>query len=120
MNSISTVLCFREELESNLTFVGLVVFENRVKSTSKQVIETLQLALIRTLMITGQLLIFLFQFKILKNMKIKISVKAWPMAHDSKFYCLIYYTTSSKSEMIHSYHFLFNFLLFYQFIFEVV
>ena len=46
-------IVFREELETNLTFVGLVVFENRVKSTSKQVIESLQLALIRTLMITG-------------------------------------------------------------------
>eukprot|EP00045_Choanoeca_perplexa_P013062 m.145896 g.145896 ORF g.145896 m.145896 type:complete len:1212 (+) comp16226_c0_seq2:210-3845(+) len=43
----------REQVESNLTFLGLVVFENRVKPESAPVLQQLHQAHIRTLMITG-------------------------------------------------------------------
>ncbi|GAV04816.1 hypothetical protein RvY_15037 [Ramazzottius varieornatus] len=43
----------KAEAESNLTFVGLVVFENRIKPDSPSVIEELTKADIRTVMLTG-------------------------------------------------------------------
>ena len=43
----------REQVETGLTFLGLVVFENRVKPESAPVLEQLHQAHIRTLMITG-------------------------------------------------------------------
>jgi predicted P-type ATPase len=43
----------RDQVETNMTFLGLVVFENRVKPESAPVLEQLHQAHIRTLMITG-------------------------------------------------------------------
>nr|XP_033814879.1 probable cation-transporting ATPase 13A4 [Geotrypetes seraphini] len=43
----------REEVESNLEFLGLLILENRLKSETKPVLKELNDALIRTVMITG-------------------------------------------------------------------
>ncbi|XP_077509717.1 polyamine-transporting ATPase anne boleyn isoform X2 [Amblyomma americanum] len=43
----------REELENNLTFVGLLVMENRLKPETTSIIRTLRAANIRTIMVTG-------------------------------------------------------------------
>ncbi|KAH8042084.1 hypothetical protein HPB51_021168 [Rhipicephalus microplus] len=43
----------REEVENNLTFVGLLVMENRLKPETTSVIRTLRAANIRTIMVTG-------------------------------------------------------------------
>ena len=46
-------LCCRDVVECDLTFVGLVVMQNRLKKETTPVISTLTEASIRTLMITG-------------------------------------------------------------------
>lgn len=43
----------RETAESGLTFVGFIVFENKLKSSSKPTLNTLNAAKIRTVMCTG-------------------------------------------------------------------
>ena len=43
----------REEAESGLTFLGLLVLENKLKETSAQVIRNLQAAEVTTIMATG-------------------------------------------------------------------
>ncbi|XP_030071564.1 probable cation-transporting ATPase 13A4 [Microcaecilia unicolor] len=43
----------REEVESNLEFLGLLIFENRLKAETKPVLQELNDAHIRTVMITG-------------------------------------------------------------------
>lgn len=43
----------REELESNLTFAGFIVFENKLKETTTRIIEELDAARLRTVMCTG-------------------------------------------------------------------
>ncbi|XP_065579463.1 polyamine-transporting ATPase 13A2-like isoform X2 [Artemia franciscana] len=43
----------REEFEENLTFLGLIIMENREKMETKEVIKELEMADIRTVMITG-------------------------------------------------------------------
>uniref|UniRef100_A0A8C3P8I0 Cation-transporting ATPase n=1 Tax=Chrysemys picta bellii TaxID=8478 RepID=A0A8C3P8I0_CHRPI len=43
----------REEVESDLTFLGLLIMENRLKAESKPVLEELSAARIRSVMITG-------------------------------------------------------------------
>lgn len=43
----------RQEAESNLDFIGLVIFENRMKSTTPSVINELNNAHIRNIMCTG-------------------------------------------------------------------
>ncbi|XP_044886109.1 probable cation-transporting ATPase 13A5 isoform X3 [Mauremys mutica] len=43
----------REEVESDLTFLGLLIMENRLKAESKPVLEELSTARIRSVMITG-------------------------------------------------------------------
>ncbi|KAM4694337.1 putative cation-transporting ATPase 13A4 [Discoglossus pictus] len=43
----------REELESDLIFLGLLVMENRLKSETKDVLQELAMANIRTVMVTG-------------------------------------------------------------------
>lgn len=45
--------CPREEVESDLNFLGLLVMENRLKSETPPVLEELRAALIRTVMVTG-------------------------------------------------------------------
>ena len=50
--SLSPCLC-RDVVECDLTFVGLVVMQNRLKKETTPVISTLTEASIRTLMITG-------------------------------------------------------------------
>ncbi|KAK2705407.1 hypothetical protein QYM36_017450 [Artemia franciscana] len=42
----------REEFEENLTFLGLIIMENREKMETKEVIKELEMADIRTVMIT--------------------------------------------------------------------
>ena len=43
----------RSEVESNLTFLGLLVMENKMKSVTKEVIDTLQECEVGTIMATG-------------------------------------------------------------------
>lgn len=43
----------REEVETNLTFLGLLVMENRLKAETTSIIQTVKRANIRTVMITG-------------------------------------------------------------------
>uniref|UniRef100_A0A8D2MZR2 Cation-transporting ATPase n=1 Tax=Zonotrichia albicollis TaxID=44394 RepID=A0A8D2MZR2_ZONAL len=43
----------REEVESDLTFLGLLIMENRLKRETKPVLEELSAACIRTVMVTG-------------------------------------------------------------------
>ncbi|NWV80659.1 AT134 ATPase, partial [Dasyornis broadbenti] len=43
----------REEVESNLTFLGLLIMENRLKRETKPVLEELSAACIRSVMVTG-------------------------------------------------------------------
>lgn len=43
----------REEIESNLEFLGFIIFENKLKSSTKDTLETLQSASVRTVMCTG-------------------------------------------------------------------
>uniref|UniRef100_K7G2Q9 Cation-transporting ATPase n=1 Tax=Pelodiscus sinensis TaxID=13735 RepID=K7G2Q9_PELSI len=43
----------REELESDLTFLGLLIMENRLKAETKPVLEELSAARIRSVMVTG-------------------------------------------------------------------
>ncbi|XP_025038282.2 putative cation-transporting ATPase 13A5 isoform X1 [Pelodiscus sinensis] len=43
----------REKLESNLTFLGLLIMENRLKAETKPVLEELSAARIRSVMVTG-------------------------------------------------------------------
>ena len=43
----------RHEIEKDLTLLGLIVFENRIKSETKPVIEKLHRAKVRTIMVTG-------------------------------------------------------------------
>uniref|UniRef100_A0A8C5S940 ATPase 13A5 n=1 Tax=Laticauda laticaudata TaxID=8630 RepID=A0A8C5S940_LATLA len=45
----------REELESGLTFLGLLVMENRLKSETRPVLQELRQARIRSVMVTGVL-----------------------------------------------------------------
>ena len=45
----------RSDVEKDLIFLGLIVFENRIKKESKPVIEQLQNAKMRTVMVTGKL-----------------------------------------------------------------
>ena len=47
----------RHEVEKNLTLLGLIVFENRIKSETKPVIEQLHRAKVRTIMVTGKFLL---------------------------------------------------------------
>ncbi|CAM4596731.1 unnamed protein product [Lepidochelys olivacea] len=43
----------REEVESDLTFLGLLIMENRLKAATKPVLEELSAARIRSVMVTG-------------------------------------------------------------------
>ncbi|XP_072027311.1 polyamine-transporting ATPase 13A3-like [Amphiura filiformis] len=43
----------RDELESNLIFLGILIWQNRLKSESAAVINELQMSNIRTIMVTG-------------------------------------------------------------------
>ena len=43
----------RHEVEKNLTLLGLIVFENRIKKETKPIIEQLHNAKMRTIMVTG-------------------------------------------------------------------
>lgn len=44
----------REEVESGLTFLGLLVMENRLKSETRPVLQELSQARIRSVMVTGE------------------------------------------------------------------
>ncbi|EAR98777.2 E1-E2 ATPase family protein (macronuclear) [Tetrahymena thermophila SB210] len=43
----------RDEIENNLTFAGLLIMENKLKPITKSIIEDLQDANVRTIMVTG-------------------------------------------------------------------
>ena len=57
----------RHEVEKNLTLLGLIVFENRIKSETKPVIEKLHRAKVRTIMVTGNFFHLCKVKKILKD-----------------------------------------------------
>lgn len=52
----------REEAEADLVFLGLVVMENRLKPETSGVLGVLRDAQIRTIMVTGKTLYYLFIF----------------------------------------------------------
>ena len=51
-NLMDTVCC-RDQVENNLTFLGLLVMENRLKPETTPIIRQLKQAAIRTVMVTG-------------------------------------------------------------------
>ena len=51
-NLMGTVCC-RDHVENNLTFLGLLVMENRLKPETTPIIRQLKQAAIRTVMVTG-------------------------------------------------------------------
>ncbi|KAL4505178.1 hypothetical protein ABPG72_016245 [Tetrahymena utriculariae] len=53
MNQSQIQMLEREEVENDLTFAGLLIMENKLKSATTSVIEELQNANIRTIMVTG-------------------------------------------------------------------
>lgn len=53
LKSVCFFLTVREEVESDLTFLGLLIMENRLKRETKPVLEELSAARIRTVMVTG-------------------------------------------------------------------
>lgn len=53
LKSVCFFLTVREEVESDLTFLGLLIMENRLKRETKPVLEELSAAHIRTVMVTG-------------------------------------------------------------------
>jgi len=57
------LLCCSDSVESDLEFVGLIVFENKLKPETTPVIRELHEANIRTVMVTGMstLLSFIIQ-----------------------------------------------------------
>lgn len=53
LNYRSLIKRDRTRLETNLTFVGILIFQNRLKPVTKDVITKLQQARVRTVMVTG-------------------------------------------------------------------
>lgn len=51
---IIIILIFRDEVECDLTFCGLIVFENKLKPETPPTLQVLQSAYIRTVMVTGE------------------------------------------------------------------
>jgi len=51
----------REEVETDLTFLGLIVLENRLKPETKGVIQVLKNADIRSIMVTGNCALCYYQ-----------------------------------------------------------
>lgn len=47
-------LFYREKVECNLTFLGLVIMENKLKPETTPIIEELNEANIKTVMVTGE------------------------------------------------------------------
>lgn len=48
------LLNYREHVESELTFLGLLIMENRLKKETRPVLTELRQAHIRTVMVTGR------------------------------------------------------------------
>ena len=63
----------RHEVEKNLTLLGLIVFENRIKSETKPVIEKLHRAKVRTIMVTGNFFIHVCKTFDLNQIFLKIA-----------------------------------------------
>lgn len=53
LNQISHKFVFREQVERDLTFLGFLVMENKLKPETTAVIQELKEADIRTIMVTG-------------------------------------------------------------------
>lgn len=53
IKSVCLFFTLREEVESDLTFLGLLIMENRLKRETKPVLEELSAARIRSVMVTG-------------------------------------------------------------------
>lgn len=60
----------REQVEKGLTFLGLLVMENRLKPETTPVINTLNDANIRTIMVTGTFCQYASYMHILKNLEL--------------------------------------------------
>jgi len=50
----SLIFLYRDEVERDLTFTGLMIMQNKLKPETAPVITTLRYANIRTVMITGK------------------------------------------------------------------
>ena len=50
---LMNAVCYRDQVENNLTFLGLLVMENRLKPETTPIIRQLKQAAIRTVMVTG-------------------------------------------------------------------
>jgi len=53
IQSVCLFFALREEVESDLTFLGLLIMENRLKRETKSALEELSAAHIRSVMVTG-------------------------------------------------------------------
>ena len=51
---MSHLFTYRDEVERDLTFAGLMIMQNKLKPETAPVITTLRYANIRTVMITGK------------------------------------------------------------------
>lgn len=60
VNYVKAQRISREEVESSLIFLGLVILENRLKPQTSGVIKMLKNANIRVIMITGNICSFYF------------------------------------------------------------
>lgn len=78
----------REEAESNLEFLGFIIFENKLKQTTTQVIDELKRAGIRTVMCTGD------------NILTAISVARGCGLIDPNAHCFVPRFASSKSSLL--------------------
>ena len=78
----------RVEAESNLDFIGLVIFENRMKPTTRDVIGELNQANIRNVMCTGD------------NIYTAISVAKDCGIVDATTHCFVPHFKDSKTRMI--------------------
>ncbi|XP_034474595.1 probable cation-transporting ATPase W08D2.5 isoform X2 [Drosophila innubila] len=79
----------REEVEHNLEFLGFVILENRLKPDTTAVINSLNLANIRTIMITGDNILTAMSVArdcgIVSSTQAVITVHAVPIAKDKLF-----------------------------------
>ena len=53
IENLMCTVCYRDQVENNLTFLGLLVMENRLKPETTPIIRQLKQAAIRTVMVTG-------------------------------------------------------------------
>ncbi len=52
-NYIWSLFLYRDQIEKNMDFLGMIIMQNKLKSETSGVLEELRRANIRTIMVTG-------------------------------------------------------------------